>query len=468
MPLRSSDIHDFLTCTLFIVYEVQLLIFNIQLLLTDSIQWRICIAMVHMLAQLHHYAGHILNTSSLISFFCVLPILTILYNLYSSQKTRPRGCRSLGVPPGQSHLHDEFDPKYTQGVPEGQNEANGQPAWRIKALFTYPIKSCAGVELDVANVVPTGLEYDRHFCFAEYVAPKQQSNDDKDMPRWTARTLRDAKFNRMALIRSEIWVPDATARDYAPELDEVKSQGVMVVSYPRVLPSNPVLSLLVRIGTMLRVVYQEHSFQVPLSPPPDHMASYPSLPVKIWKDSPKAYDYGQHIPRSLREYLGSGPGSPSTRLTLFRVNPSHHREIFRNAPRKDELGFQPVTGFADAYPIHLLNLASVHDVAARCAADTPRLSIRRFRANIITQGPEAFAEDHWKRVMVGGVEVHTVCRTVRCRLPNVDPDTGIRHPSEPDRTLKSYRRIDRGELNYACLGMQLVPSVQREFLLPFF
>lgn len=269
----------------------------------------------------------------------------------------------------------------------------------------------------------------------------------------------------MALVRPEIWVPDPNMDGYTTDLEEVKSQGVMVITYPRVYPG-----LLTKVGMALGVVPREHSFQVPLSPPPDRVALYPCLPVKIWKDSPVAYDYGQHIPQSLREYLGPGPGSgPGSRplLTLFRVNPSHHREIFRCAPRKNDVGFQTVTGFADAYPIHLLNLASVRDVAARCAADIPRLSIRRFRANIIIQGPGAFEEDHWKRIVVGskgdGVEIFTVCRTVRCRLPNVDPDTGVRHPSEPDRTLKRYRKIDRGDLTNACLGMQLVPAVQSEF-----
>lgn len=402
--------------------------------------------------------------SIILSILSLLPLI-ILTRLYLHQESRktPPGCRRLGLSPAQSNLHDEYDSQYTQGVPEGQHDATGQPAWRIKALFTYPIKSCGAIELHTTDVVSTGLAFDRQFCFAEYAPPA--AGDDGH---WTARTLRDRRFNRMALVRPEIWVPDPTMDEYTTNLEEVKSQGVMVISYPRVYPG-----LLTKLGMALGVVPREHSFQVPLSPPPDRAASYPCLPVKIWKDSPVAYDYGQHIPQSLREYLSPGSGSGSGSgplLTLFRVNASHHREIFRCAPRKDDVGFQTVTGFADAYPIHLLNLASVRDVAARCAADIPRLSIRRFRANIIIQGPGAFEEDHWKRIVVGskrdGVEIFTVCRTVRCRLPNVDPDTGVRHPSEPDRTLKRYRKIDRGDLTNACLGMQLVPAVQSEFVSP--
>lgn len=388
---------------------------------------------------------------ALITILCILPILLLILNHNLQQQPQPKGCRKLGIPPSKSNLRDEYSPKYTQGVPETHHDPNGKPSWRIKALFTYPIKSCAGVELDVSDVVPTGLKYDRQFCFAEYVVPKQQGAE----PHWTARTLRDRRFERMALIRSDIWVPDSTVGGYGLDLDEVKSEGVMVISYPRMFFG--AMSFLGKLGKALGILPREHSFQIPLSPPPDNLSLYPNTPVKIWKDSPMAYNYAHHLPSSLHKFLDTDT------LTLFRVNPSYHREIFRCAPPKQTLGFQTVTGFADAYPIHLLSLSSVRDVGSRCA-DIPRLSIRRFRANIIVQGPGAFEEDHWKRIVIGGVgggvEIHTVCRTVRCRLPNVDPDTGVRHPSEPDRTLRGYRRIDPGCLAYACLGMQLVPAVE--------
>ncbi|KAL2012527.1 hypothetical protein VTN00DRAFT_52 [Thermoascus crustaceus] len=417
---------------------------------------------------------------------CSLPILYLLYITLSEKlqaEDTPKGCRRLGLPPGRSNLSDEFDPKYTHGVPPSQVDEAGQPPWRIKALVAYPIKSCAGIEFDVADVVPTGMEYDRQFCFAELLAPRNVRADasEERMPRWEFKTMRDGRFSRLALIRSEIWVPDPDVSGYDPGLEEVKSNGVLVIRYPRV--TKGIWSLPLKIAMAIGLSPRETSFRVPLHPPADQISKYASLPVKLWKDFPLSYDYGIHIPQSLRDFLSPDPSSPP--LTLFRVNPAHHRQIFRCAPRKSELGFQPVTGFADAYPLHLLNLTSVRDVARRCADAIPRLSVRQFRANIVVQGPGAYEEDAWKKIRVGGkthncnkcilqdekqgqkqqqdegIEIHTVCRTVRCRLPNVDPDTGIRHPSEPDKTLKSFRRIDRGDPTNACLGMQLVPAVER-------
>lgn len=55
---------------------------------------------------------------------------------------KPAG-KKLGIE--KSNLADEFE-----------YPANGDDDWKIKSLWIYPVKSCRGVELDQANVVPTG------------------------------------------------------------------------------------------------------------------------------------------------------------------------------------------------------------------------------------------------------------------------------------------------------------------------
>lgn len=44
-----------------------------------------------------------------------------------------------------------------------------------------------------------------------------------------------------------------------------------------------------------------------------------------------------------------------------------------------------------------------------------------------------------------------------CKLPNVDPDNGYRHPVEPDRSLRKHREVDEGAKLMGCMGMQLTP-----------
>jgi uncharacterized protein YcbX len=106
----------------------------------------------------------------------------------------------------------------------------------------------------------------------------------------------------------------------------------------------------------------------------------------------------------------------------------------------------------------MLNLASVRELNSRITDSIPRLDILRFRANIILSGPSPFTEDDWKKIRLGGYVYYAACRTVRCKMPNVDPDTGERHMQEPDQTMRSYRAIDLGNKHGACLGMQLVPA----------
>lgn len=108
----------------------------------------------------------------------------------------------------------------------------------------------------------------------------------------------------------------------------------------------------------------------------------------------------------------------------------------------------------------MINLASVRAVEREMpkVKGAPRLSAARFRANLIITGPDAFHEDTWRKIKIGYYEYDVSCRTTRCKLPNVDQVTGERHPTEPDRTLRSFRNVDEGAgPNVGCLGMQMVP-----------
>ena len=142
---------------------------------------------------------------------------------------------------------------------------------------------------------------------------------------------------------------------------------------------------------------------------------------------------------------------------------------------KDGVGYE--VGFADAFSINLLGLPSVRatDNELPTGVDAKgNLDARRFRANIYISGTaEAFEEDTWKKLTVGSrigrdkdglfeveAEYHVACRTARCKLPNVDPDTGIKDKNEPYTTLGKTRRVDKGADPNPCLGMQMIPRFE--------
>ena len=394
---------------------------------------------------------------------CLLPVL--LWKLLNasglrSQQDRPKGCRKLGLSVN-SGLADEHNERY-KGSTAGQY--NGAAAWSVKSLWIYPIKSCRGVELEAGTVTGTGMEYDRQFSFAQlsskFPVSANTPQEEKAKHNWKFMTQRS--LPSMATIKTEVWVPDPSSPTYSERHPNVQSRGVLVVKFPHIQFEEGFMG---KAKDLLALVFgqPEREVHVPYNPSREQISEkgYAVDDVEIWKDKPRSLIIASTEKddlwiQELRSYLGI-----TNHLALFRVsNDDQPREVYRCAPRKEVLGYQPTVAFQDAYPLHILNLASVRDVESKLQKGSPTLSARNFRPNIVISGGGAYAEDSWKRIEIGGFPYHVSCRTVRCLLPNVNPITGEKHGSEPNRTLKDFRRIDAGDPKNACLGMQMVPALK--------
>lgn len=372
---------------------------------------------------------------------------------------QPKGCRKLGMKI-ESNLTNEFDKKFSEGRPPSTEETSAE-WWRLKSLWIYPVKSCRGVELNRGTVISTGMEYDRQFTFAQLKSPfpvaENTPNKEKAAHKWEFITQR--QYPLLAKIRTEMWVPDQSVDTYTPHAEDVESGGVIIMSFPYQLAGWN--GYLARLGAWIWGTVPEKQFRVPFDPTPVQIekSGYSYEKMTIWKDTVSALNLEIEIPDELRYFLGI-----SNKLGLFRIDNAKLREVHRNAPTKEDLGYQPVTGFQDAYPLHLVNLASIRDVESQIpkVKGAPRLSATRFRANLIITGPDAYLEETWRRVKIGFYEYDVSSRTARCKMPNVDQITGEKHASEPDRTLRSFRAVDEGTgPNIGCLGMQMVP-ISRE------
>ena len=414
---------------------------------------------------LHKYIPQVNSVTAYIVVVssCFIPafilLLIHLINL-SNQLVEPRGCRKLGLRI-RSNVADEHDPRYTKGLqqpPDGEKKIG-----RVKSLWIYPIKSTKGVELNRGEVVSIGMEYDRQFAFADLKSKFPMSAVDptpkEGLHTWTFLTQRQSP--KLARVKAEIWVPDPSSPTYSRSEPNVQSGGVLVIRYPWIREG-----VWGRLDQLVTLMGREphHSVQIPFNPTSEQTRAngYTMHVMKIWRDFPESVCIGSTDSPNPTLYLQElryflGVANP---LALFRIPKDNPRHVFRNAPRKEELGYQPVVGFADSYPLHILNLASVRDVGARLPKGTPKLSILQFRGNIIMTGPKAYAEDSWKRIKIGEYEYYVTNRTGRCKLPNVNQITGIAHGVEPDKTLRSFRCIDAGAPKVACLGMMLVPVDQ--------
>jgi len=99
-------------------------------------------------------------------------------------------------------------------------------------------------------------------------------------------------------------------------------------------------------------------------------------------------------------------------------------------------------GFADGFPLLLIGQASLDDLSARIGRP---MTMERFRTNLVVSGAEAFAEDAWKRIRIGGITFRLAKPCERCVFTTVDPQTGSKSlDQEPLRTLAKYRKTPEG------------------------
>ncbi|MDQ7050754.1 MAG: MOSC domain-containing protein [Enterobacterales bacterium] len=110
-----------------------------------------------------------------------------------------------------------------------------------------------------------------------------------------------------------------------------------------------------------------------------------------------------------------------------------------------------IVSFADGFPLLLLNQASLDDLNQRL--EKP-VSMQNFRGNLIIEGAQAFAEDHWKKIRIGDIEFDLVKPCSRCVMTTVDPKTGIvSATTQPLKTLAKFRKTKQGIM----FGINLIP-----------
>ncbi|WP_060180328.1 MOSC domain-containing protein [Streptomyces sp. IMTB 1903] len=115
-----------------------------------------------------------------------------------------------------------------------------------------------------------------------------------------------------------------------------------------------------------------------------------------------------------------------------------------------------MVSLADGYPLLLTTLASLDALNSLIAqGDHPEegpLPMDRFRPNVVVSGAEAWAEDGWQRIAIGGTLLRGARECGRCVVTTTDQRTGERG-REPLKTLARHRRIGKS----LAFGRLLVP-----------
>jgi hypothetical protein len=150
------------------------------------------------------------------------------------------------------------------------------------------------------------------------------------------------------------------------------------------------------------------------------------LDIQIFRHTGPAEDAGDHA----ADWFSSVLERPC-RLVRFP-------EDAVRAVSKQHTALDARVGFADGYPALLLSEASLTDLNSRMKE---RMTMDRFRPNIVVRDCEPYAEDGWKRIRIGDLVLDVVKPCDRCSITTVDPRSGVAG-KEPLATLADYRKRD--------------------------
>lgn len=164
-----------------------------------------------------------------------------------------------------------------------------------------------------------------------------------------------------------------------------------------------------------------------------------ALAVPTWHGRTWGVAVGEHADRWFGRYLG-------TSCRLLRMPDAAHRLPDSSFAAKNDR-----VSFADAFPLSLLNEASLADLNTRLRKKIP---IERFRPNLVVDGLEPFEEDGWEKIKVGYASFRVAEPCPRCSVIAVDQGTGERTGTEPLRALAGYRWGESGLL----FGANLIPD----------
>lgn len=143
------------------------------------------------------------------------------------------------------------------------------------------------------------------------------------------------------------------------------------------------------------------------------------------------------------------------------------RLVWLDDPRRRTVGLShggrpgDALNLSDAGPILLTSTASLdrlnewlRETAADRGESPPQpLPVVRFRPNVVVDGVgEPFAEDEWKLIRIGDVELRFAEHCDRCVLTTIDPVT-LSGSKEPTRTLAKHRQWE----HEVYFGIRLVP-----------
>lgn len=146
--------------------------------------------------------------------------------------------------------------------------------------------------------------------------------------------------------------------------------------------------------------------------------------VTVWDDDMSAIAAGTEIGSWFSKKLGRDA------TLVFMPEMTERKVDLRYA--------EGITSFSDGFPYLIVSQTSLDDLNARIPVPE-RLTMDRFRPNLVIAGGSAYQEDAWRTIVIGDARFELVKPCARCVITTTDQQTGARG-KEPLRALALYRK----------------------------
>jgi len=184
--------------------------------------------------------------------------------------------------------------------------------------------------------------------------------------------------------------------------------------------------------------------------PSTSLVQHPVRHTKVFGVASSGIDCGDAVADWLSQFLGK----PGHRL-IFKspVATANARDIadtipWNDADVKSDIMYRHIS-YQDEAPVLVTNAASLESLNTQLKS---AIEMKRFRPNVVISGADAWMEDRWEHLAFcrpgtdpnanpGGrkVVLRRVTPSLRCKVPTVNPETGVMDPEEePLRTLKEF------------------------------
>ncbi|KAK9275964.1 hypothetical protein L1049_023239 [Liquidambar formosana] len=268
--------------------------------------------------------------------------------------------------------------------------------FNLKSITIYPIKSCAGFNVESWPLSCTGLQHDREWLLRSL----------------TGEILTQKKVPEMRLISTFIDI----------------NQRILFVESPR-------------CKVKLPINLQSDSYY----------GGKEDMDLHAQRYEVQGYDNEVNI------WFSNAIGRPCSLLRCssseyyYCLNKSRSEGVCRDV--------ETSLNFVNEAQFLLISEQSISDLNNRLSANSqkgsrgPPIQVNpmRFRPNLVISGGEPYAEDGWKNLKIGNKYFTSLGGCNRCQMINFDHQAGqVQKSNEPLATLASYRRV-KGKILFGIL-----------------